>query len=329
MKKTKMILCSVLLAATTAACSQPQNQNNSQESSAVQNSAESTFSQAQETEGLPTVDPSGAEIHIPQQINTIGVLAPSFAQTLDSLGESDKIVLCDTQTATIVPDLQDLPQMDLMNPNMEQLLAIKPDVLFVSNMTLYDGTNPFQQLIDAGVCVVCVPTGDSLSDIQQDVLFISQVVGKQEQGQQLVESMQQEIERIAEIGKTISDKKTVYFEIAAAPDSYSFGNGVFLNEIVELIGAENLLADQEGWLKVDAEAVVAANPDVILTNVNYLDDPVQEILTRSGWENTNAVKNNDVYAIDNNASSLPNENVIDAINQMARAVYPEYYIYYK
>ena len=104
---------------------------------------------------------------------------------------------------------------------------------------------------------------------------------------------------------------------------YSFGSGVFLNEMIELIGAENVLAGQEGWLPVEAETIVAADPDVILTNVNYIDDPVAEILGRSGWEGMSAVQNEQVFYIDNMASSLSNQNVVKALDQMAKAVYPE------
>lgn len=78
--------------------------------------------------------------------------------------------------------------------------------------------------------------------------------------------MNAEIQKIADIGKSITDKKTVYFEIAAAPYAYSFGSKTFLNEMIELIGAENILASQEGWLSVDTESVIATNPDVIMTN---------------------------------------------------------------
>jgi len=38
-------------------------------------------------------------------------------------------------------------------------------------------------------------------------------------------------------GTAIENKKTVYFELAAAPNLYSFGKGVFLNEMIEIIGA--------------------------------------------------------------------------------------------
>lgn len=273
----------------------------------------------------PTVDPSGVEITVPEEVDSIVVLAPSITETVIALGDGDKIVAYDVSSVGLEGLPADKPVLDLVNPDMEQLVALNPDLLLVSNLSLYDAENPYQQLIDLGVCVACIPSGDSIEDIQSDIRFIADVLGKSKEGEELIGRMQEEIDNISEIAKTITEKKTVYFEISAAPYMYSFGNGVFLNEMIELIGAENILGDQEGWLSVGEESVVAANPDVILTNVNYLDNPVQEIMERSGWDALTAVQNGDVYYIDNMASSLPNQNIVKALKQMAEAVYPEYY----
>lgn len=273
----------------------------------------------------PAVDPSGAEISVPEQIDSIVVLAPSLAEMVVTLGHEDQIIGYDTASIGLKGLAADLPTFDTVSPDMEQLLALHPDVLMVSNLSLYDAENPYQQLIDNGVCVVCVPTSDSIADIQSDIAFVAAVLGEAEAGEAIIQEMQQEIDRIAAIGAKITDKKTVYFEISAAPYMYSFGDGVFLDEMIELVGAENILADQEGWLGVEEESVVSANPDVILTNVNYIEDPVLEIRSRGGWDALTAVQNDAVYYIDNMSSSLPNHNVVIALRQMAEAIYPEYY----
>lgn len=270
-------------------------------------------------------DPSGVEIAVPNEINTIAVLAPSLAEMVTALGEGDKIVACDTTSAGLAGLPEDALVLDLVSPDMESLVALKPDVLLVTNMSLYDQEAPYQPLIDLGVCVACVPTSDSIADIQSDITFVAGLLGRQEEGEKLIDDMQAQIDELAAIGKTITEKKSVYFEISAAPYLYSFGSGVFLNELVELIGAENILAGESGWLSVTEETVVAAQPDVILTNVNYIEDPVGEILSRPGWGEVPAVKNGEVYYIDNMASSLPDQNVVTAMRQMAKAVYPDYY----
>ena len=254
-------------------------------------------------------------------------MAPSIAETVVDLGCGDLITAIDTQTEAYalegVPT--GLPAFDMQAPDTEALAALEPDVVFVSGVSVIEGENMFQPLVDMGVCIVSIPTSSSIAAVEEDIAFLAACLGRAEEGQQIVSGMQTEIDAIAAIGETVTDRKTVYFEISAAPYCYSFGEGVFLNEMIDLIGAENVLAGQEGWLSVEEESVVSANPDVILTNVNYIEDPVGEILARPGWEGVTAVQNGGVYTIDNKNSSLPNENIVQALKEMAKAVYPDLY----
>ena len=173
--------------------------------------------------------------------------------------------------------------------------------------------------------MVYIPSSNSIEGIYDDIMFISETLQAKDKGEAIVDDMKTKVNGYKEFGSKIENKKTVYFEIAGAPNLYSFGRGVFLNEMIEILGAENILKDQEKWIAVSDEVIVAKNPDVILTNVDYIPNAADEIKIRAGWENITAVKNNDVYNIDNNASSLSNHNIIKALDQMAKAIYPEVY----
>ena len=124
-------------------------------------------------------------------------------------------------------------------------------------------------------------------------------------------------------GRTTVFDDPVHEGYSALPYLYSGGANTYLDELITTCGAVNVLGDQDGWVSVEAESAVALNPDVILTNVNYTDDAVGEILGREGWENVTAVKNKAVYYIDNLASSLPNNHLTDALVAVALAVYPD------
>ena len=272
-------------------------------------------------------DPDGTEITLPQQTESIVVLAPSLTQIVTALGMGDKITGCDTYSEGLEGLPEDIPVFDTSNPDMEQLAALAPDMLLTSNLTLYDQESPYQTLTDAGCCVICVPNSDSIADIRSDIEFLASALDASKAGGTLLEDFDSQLKELTDTAKKIpqEERKRVYFEIAPAPDMYSFGNNVYLNEMIELIGAENILADQEGWITVEGETVAAANPDVIFTNVTYTDDPVQEILDRDGWAGISAIKNKSVYTVDNNASSQPNHNIIKAMRQMAEILYPDYY----
>ena len=274
-----------------------------------------------------TVDRAGAPITLPAKVERIISMAPSTTEVLIDLGLADKIIAADTNTKKDGLLKHDIPYFDMMKPDAEKLIALKPDVVFISGMSNAKGNTPFSPLIDAGICVVNIPSSSSIEAIYLDIAYIAAVVKQEGNGAKIIANMKKEIEAVRKKGASIAQdkKKTVYFEIGAAPYMYSLGTGTFVNEMIEIIGAQNILADQKSWVSVSDEMVLAKDPDVILTNVNYIPNPIDEIMARSGWASLKAVKSKKVFGIDTNSSSRPNHNIIKALKEMAKAVYPEIY----
>ena len=274
-----------------------------------------------------TVDRAGAPITLPAKVEKIVSMAPSTTEILIDLGLADKIIAADTNTKKDGLLKHDIPYFDMMKPDAEKLIALKPDVVFISGMSNAKGNTPFSPLIDAGICVINIPSSSSIEAIYLDIAYIAAVVKQEEKGAKIIANMKKEIEAVRKKGAAIAQdkKKTVYFEIGAAPYMYSLGTGTFINEMIEIIGAKNILADQKSWIAVSDEMVLAKDPDVILTNVNYIPNPIDEIMARSGWASLKAIKGKNVFGIDTNSSSRPNHNIIKALKEMAKAVYPEIY----
>ena len=195
----------------------------------------------------------------------------------------------------------------------------------MTGMSKFGGSEPLKLVADAGVCVIYIPSSSSIESIKEDILYVAAVTGTESKGNEIIADMEKEIAAIATVGSKITDKKTVYFEVSSPPEMISFGSGVFLDEMLEIIGAVNILADKESWVSISDEAVLNANPDIILTSVNYVNDPIGDITSRPGWSVITAVKNGDVYYIDADSSNRPSHNIITALNQMAKAVYPDKY----
>nr|WP_312577594.1 ABC transporter substrate-binding protein [Sedimentibacter sp.] len=272
---------------------------------------------------LPSEDRAGNEITVPKEINSIISMSPSITEVLVDLGFGDKIIAVDTYSEDIPGLPADIPSFDMMAPDAEKLVSLNPDIVFATGMSMSKGNDPFKPIRDMGICLAYIPSSDSIQGIYDDIMFISDTMQASQKGQEIVDNMKTKIAEIKKVSDTITDKKTVYFEISAEPSLYSFGEGVFLNEMIEIIGATNILADQESWIAVSDEAVVAANPDVIITNVDYIENAVDEIKSRTGWENVTAIKNGDVYYVDKDASSLSNQNIVKALEQMAKDIYPD------
>ncbi len=272
---------------------------------------------------LPTTDPAGNAIVVPEKIEKIVSLAPSITEILIEMGYADKLVAVDLQSKKLESLPEGLEYFELMSPDAERLVAMKPDIIFASTLSIGDGADVLSPLKEFGISVAYIPSSDSIDGIYKDIEFVAATLQNQAEGDRIVAEMRERIEEIRSLSETITDKKTVYFEISAAPYMYSFGKGVFLDEMIEIIGAENLLADQDGWISVSEELILSKNPQVILTNVNYIENPVEEIKERAGWDSVEAIKNGEIYYIDNMSSSLPNQNIVKALEEMLRAVYPE------
>lgn len=326
MKRILSALVAAALAFSMAACSAPAASTSASVSSTAASSASTGASSETAAVAKPTEDRSGAAITLPDNVETVISMAPSITQTLMDLGCTDQIIALDANSAKMENAPQGLPVFDMMTPDAEQMATLVPDVIFVSSISSSGGEDPFQPLQELGATVVCIPTSSSIEDIYEDVTFLGQVMGKTERADEINQNLKSEIDRIAALGASIPEdqRKTVYFEISAAPSAYSTGSGTYMDEMISLIGANNMMADKaEGWTSVDSEVVVSGNPDVILTNVDYIEDPVGEIKSHEGWEAVTAVKNGDVYQIDKQSSSLPNENIVSALEEMGKAVYPE------
>ncbi len=271
-------------------------------------------------------DRAGNKVEVPNKIEKIISTAPSNTEIIADLGFADKLVAVDKYSENIAGVSKDVTKIDFSNPDSEAIIGLEPDLIIASGHNKTgSGEDPFKLVSESGIPVVYLPSSDSIGGIYKDIEFISNILDVKDKGNELVSDMKRQIDDISKVGATIEDKKSVYFEISPAPNLYTFGEGTFLNEMIEIIGAKNVFVDEKSWLSPSGEAVINKNPDVILTNVNYIDNPVDEIKNRDGFENITAVKNGDIYQIDTDSSSRPSNHIILALKQMAKAVYPEKY----
>lgn len=274
-------------------------------------------------------DREGNEFNVPKEVNTIISTAPSNTEVLVALGLADKLVAVDKYSADVEGISEDLPKIDFRNPDAEAIIALNPDIVIASGHNKSGDEDPFALIKEAGIPVAYIPSSYSIDGIYGDIEFIASLTDTEKEGKDLINSMKKEVEAIKSIGDTITDKKSVYFEIGAGSGLYTFGNETFLNEMIETIGATNVFGEENSWITVTPEAVIDANPDVILANTPGTNEAgltaVEDIKSREGWDTIAAVQNGDVYQIDKNASSRASQNIIKALREMAKAVYPDEY----
>ena len=175
-----------------------------------------------------------------------------------------------------------------------------------------------QQLEDAGITVV-VSEAEDIEGVYFAIDMIGTIMDKADESSALVDTMKTTFADIEE-KSTADGSKTVYFEVS--PLQYGLwtaGSGTFMDEIATMLGLNNVFADVEGWAEISEEQVIERNPDYIVTISMYYGDgptPTEEILSRTGWENIMAVKNNAILNLQNNELTRPGPRLAEGAKMM-------------
>jgi iron complex transport system substrate-binding protein len=136
--------------------------------------------------------------------------------------------------------------------------------------------------------------------------------------------MQDKLAEIKAKAGEIKEKKKVFVEVSPAPEVFTTGKNTFMDEMISLINAENIANDQEGWVQMDQEAIIDRNPDVIITTYGfYTENATEQVLSRQGWENVNAIKNMQVIDVDSDTVTRSGPRIVEGVEELAKAVYPE------
>jgi iron complex transport system substrate-binding protein len=273
--------------------------------------------------GREIIDRAGRTVKINNPVNKIISTAPSNTEIITDLGMAHKLAAIDVHSANVTGIPANLPLLDFFYPDAEAIISLEPDIIIASGHNpTGTGDDPFRLLGEAGIPVVYISMSKSIEEIYMDIAFIADILQVQQKGEEVIETMKKQIAEITKYTPLIENKKTVYFEISAAPNMMTFGKGSYIDDMITVIGARNIFGNDGWFISPGAESIIERNPDVILTSVSYIDDPAGEIKNRLGFNHINAVVNNRVFYIDNDSSSRPSPRIILALQQMAEAVYP-------
>ena len=298
---------------------------NGEEATPVENSTEDTQQEAtvEETTFPQTMtDVVGNEITLEEAPKTIVSMIPSNTEILFALGLNDEIVG--------VNDYDNYPAEALEKEkiggqefNVEKIVAMNPDIVFAHESMIGVGEAGLQQIRDAGVKVFVVKNAADFNQTYTTIEEIGRATGKLPEAQKIVEDMKAKVEEVKEKVASVETKKTVFVENSDVPDIYTAGNGTFMQEMFDMLNAENIAADQEGWFKIEPEEIVSRNPDVIIISYSYVDNIINKVKARDGFDSVTAVKNDAVVQVDENLVSRTGPRLAEALEEIAKAVYPE------
>jgi len=213
--------------------------------------------------------------------------------------------------------------------SVEPVLALRPDVVFVSNWSEAD---KIAQLRDAGVAVYLVASGLTAVDIQAKIRAVSRIVGETEKGEKLVAAM---IARIADVKKRVAriadDRRLSVVDYAVGGSAQ--GRGSSWDEIVRAAGLVNaagvFTADQYGQVPLSKEKLLELDPDILILPGWVYGDPrgadafFTQTVEDPALKSMKAVQARRVYKMPERLKSTVSHYVADAVEYLARTAYPE------
>ncbi|MDQ0216423.1 iron complex transport system substrate-binding protein [Oikeobacillus pervagus] len=318
MKKLLSLLFSVfLVTGLLAACGTDQAKPEPKENKQVDEQATSTFP-------VKVKDATGKVLEIEKQPKRIIPLIPSNTEIAFSLG-LDKEIVGVTDNDTYPEQVKDIEKVGGLEINLEKIVALKPDLVLAHNSNAHNSKEGFKQMEEAGIQVLVVNDAKNFDEVYESIEMIGKATGKVKEADTLIDDMKADLEKIKEKATEIKDdeKKRVMIEISPAPEIYAAGKNTFMQEMLDIIHAENVV-EQEGWPQLNQEAIIEMDPDVIVaTHGFYTKNPIEKILSRKGWEDMKAIKNKQVFEVHADLVNRTGPRLIEGVEELAKAIYPD------
>jgi iron complex transport system substrate-binding protein len=190
-------------------------------------------------------------------------MSPNLTQIIYALGAEDRLVGVDEYSVYPAP-AGELPRVgNYLDPDLEALVALRPDVVLV-----VDTDERMAQML-TGLGLQYENFGnDRISDILASIERLGELTGKEERSTELVDNFNRarnEVEAALEGVGDVRVALVVGRNIGRLQDIYVAGAGNFLGELLEIAGGENVFASETmAWPQVGVEAIVGADPDVII-----------------------------------------------------------------
>ena len=226
---------------------------------------------------VQVVDDRGKTIELREPPRRIVTLLPSLTETVCELGACERLVGVDNFSNW--PDrVLRLPHVGgLDDASIEQIVALKPDIVLLSASSRALG-----RLEGLGLRVMGLEL-KTLADVRRGLGKVGQLLDLRG-AEQVWSRINEEVDAAARTLPPGLRGTTVYYEVGGG---YAASESSHIGEILSRVGGANVVPGHLGTVpKLNPEFVVRADPQVIM----FSDRNVAELPTRPGWSRIRAVR---------------------------------------
>lgn len=279
-----------------------------------------------------TQDGEEEQVEIASTDRVVAVdLAGSIAASVWGLGFGDTLVGVDQSTTFAGAEDIDTVTSGGHTVNAEAIIGLDPDVVIT------DGTvgprDVVEQLRDVGITVVFVHNEASFDGAQELVRQVAAVYGAESAGEELAERIAQDVNdtvaEVAELAPTAEDDRVRMLFLYLRGNAgvyYLFGEESGADDLIDALGGVDVAGELgwEGMRPMTDEALVAADPDLILTmtggieSVGGVDGLLEE---KPAVALTAAGEHRRIVDMDDGAILSFGPRSAEVVDALARAIY--------
>jgi iron complex transport system substrate-binding protein len=241
-------------------------------------------------------------------------LAPSNTEILFALGLGDKVVGV-TDYCDYPPEALEKEKVGgYINPDIEKIVALNPDLILVAYGTPMDVIN---NLVGLGLTVFGIKTTD-LDDLLNDIRRVGEITDKEVEAQTLTSEMANKIQTVTNQTQELEQRPRVFYIVWHDP-LWTAGSGTFINELIEKAGGVNICQNITGYATISIEEVIARDPEIIITSEWSYD----WAMNATELASTNASQTGRIYTCDDNLVQRPGPRLVEGLEWFAHFIQPD------
>jgi len=265
-------------------------------------------------------DGIGRRVKVPREAIRIVSLAPNLTEIVFALGDGSHLA-GDTEFCDYPPQATQKPHVGgPVNPNLEQIAALMPDLVLATKSINRRET---VDALDRIGLPVYVTDPHSVDEMIDSVDHLGSALGEEKSAAALAKELQS---RLADLDRRLagSAPRRVLFVVWTDP-LISIGRDTFIADALHRAGGRSVVDTSTEWPRVSLEEMVRLQPEILIFASAHAGDTQHDIdalRTRPGWKDLEALRNGRIVIV-SDAINRPAPRMLDAIEQLARALHPE------
>lgn len=255
------------------------------------------------------VDSNGREILFNAPPERVIVFDSAALETLFAIGEGHRVVGTH-DFVTYPPQARDVVKVgDSSNLNLEQTVALKPDLVFVFfNRYVED-------LERMGLRVLYIKTlNNDFTKVADLIRMWGRITGAVYAAEEVASDFEERINAVERTAQGREYGPLVFLEVG---ELWSPGPDTLIGEVFDLLKLRNIASDVTGYAQISPEVIVERDPAVIISA--YPDS----IIGNQAFHGVKAVRDGKVYQLSTDALSIAGPRFVTGIEELAGLVYPD------